>query len=414
MDFNARDNAPSSFKGFKGVAPEGDLHNFSGGTWDWFTNHLQKYVTEHPEGKENIILLVHHPFTKFLHFGFSNEELDTIEVFLKNYEDKVYAEFAGHIHYWNRDYEFRGGIMRVAETQANKDRSLARIVQIYPDGRIDFSKFLPENGMNIKTTCSVDLVVIDPEGLIISKELNQIPGAIYIESDIDGDGILDDSILILERKEGEYKIKVIAEPEAVPTDTYSLEVALIEDSFGYTSITVAEDVPIGEIPTEPYTFESKERQVTQLTCTEALSVQYSASIRLSAVLTDKNGNALSDRTVIFEIGGESASATTDSNGVVTTSLTLNQAPGEYLVYATYVGDKDYLPSSDSRYFQFVFCPDFVDPAGVGVEDIMQIANRWRCKCGDPCYDPLYDVDDDCDIDTVDIMLVVAQWGETCW
>jgi hypothetical protein len=33
--------------------------------------------------------------------------------------------------------------------------------------------------------------------------------------------------------------------------------------------------------------------------------------------------------------------------------------------------------------------------------------------GDGCYDELYDLDDDGDIDIVDIMLVAAHWGETC-
>ena len=61
----------------------------------------------------------------------------------------------------------------------------------------------------------------------------------------------------------------------------------------------------------------------------------------------------------------------------------------------------------------VICPDFVDPPGVGVEDIMLVANCWRCKCEDTCYDSRYDIDDDCDIDIVDIMLVVKHWGETC-
>ena len=44
---------------------------------------------------------------------------------------------------------------------------------------------------------------------------------------------------------------------------------------------------------------------------------------------------------------------------------------------------------------------------------MAVASRWRCKCGDASYDPLYDLDNDCDIDIVDIMLVVAHWVETC-
>ena len=31
----------------------------------------------------------------------------------------------------------------------------------------------------------------------------------------------------------------------------------------------------------------------------------------------------------------------------------------------------------------------------------------------PNYDARYDLDDDCDIDIVDIMLVVKRWGESC-
>ena len=50
---------------------------------------------------------------------------------------------------------------------------------------------------------------------------------------------------------------------------------------------------------------------------------------------------------------------------------------------------------------------------VDVADIMLVANCWRCKCGNPCYDPRYDLDHDCDIDVVDIMMVAAHWGESC-
>jgi hypothetical protein len=50
---------------------------------------------------------------------------------------------------------------------------------------------------------------------------------------------------------------------------------------------------------------------------------------------------------------------------------------------------------------------------VDVADIQQVASRWRCKCGDACYNSLYDVDGDCDIDIVDIMKVAAHWGAIC-
>ena len=50
---------------------------------------------------------------------------------------------------------------------------------------------------------------------------------------------------------------------------------------------------------------------------------------------------------------------------------------------------------------------------VDIVDIMQVASRWDCRCGDECYDPRYDFSDDCNIDVVDIMQVAARWGETC-
>jgi len=42
-----------------------------------------------------------------------------------------------------------------------------------------------------------------------------------------------------------------------------------------------------------------------------------------------------------------------------------------------------------------------------------VASRWRCQWGDGCYNLLYDLDGDGDIDIVDIMLVATHWGEHC-
>jgi hypothetical protein len=50
---------------------------------------------------------------------------------------------------------------------------------------------------------------------------------------------------------------------------------------------------------------------------------------------------------------------------------------------------------------------------VDVADIMLVANCWRCRLGDGCYNEDYDLDRDDDIDIVDIMLVVKHWGERC-
>ena len=50
---------------------------------------------------------------------------------------------------------------------------------------------------------------------------------------------------------------------------------------------------------------------------------------------------------------------------------------------------------------------------VNIDDVMMVANKWRCKCGDDCYAPRFDLDADCDTDVVDIMKVVVHWGEPC-
>jgi YVTN family beta-propeller protein len=57
--------------------------------------------------------------------------------------------------------------------------------------------------------------------------------------------------------------------------------------------------------------------------------------------------------------------------------------------------------------------DFDSDGGVTVADIMQVASKWGCQCGDECYDPRYDIDEGCYINVVDIMLVAVLWGLAC-
>ena len=57
--------------------------------------------------------------------------------------------------------------------------------------------------------------------------------------------------------------------------------------------------------------------------------------------------------------------------------------------------------------------DFDCDCKVGVQDIMQVASRWRMTEADDDWDPWYDIHNDGIITVVDIMLVSAHWGETC-
>jgi len=110
-----------------------------------------------------------------------------------------------------------------------------------------------KRGLTSNLCSAADMIITDPDGLTISKQFNEIPGASYTEIDIDGDGDLDDQIRIPDRKIGDYIITVIPEPDALPTDTYTLEVSL----FG-ESIIIAENVQISDIPAQPYTVISTE------------------------------------------------------------------------------------------------------------------------------------------------------------
>jgi parallel beta-helix repeat protein len=101
-----------------------------------------------------------------------------------------------------------------------------------------------------------DLVVTDPDGFAITKELGEAPGMHYIEFDLDRDGEVDDMVVMLERKIGEYLITVIPEPEALPTDAYTLEV-WVDDVI----IALAENVQISNIPSQPYIVRSTETEI---------------------------------------------------------------------------------------------------------------------------------------------------------
>jgi PKD repeat protein len=81
------------------------------------------------------------------------------------------------------------------------------------------------SGLVIKAMSPVDLVVIDPDYLVISKEFSEIPDAVYMEIDLNGDGSLDDYVFIPKPKIGQYIITVIPEQGVDPTATYTLVVA---------------------------------------------------------------------------------------------------------------------------------------------------------------------------------------------
>lgn len=351
LDFNDRE---IEVWPLRGAAAEGNLHDFGNGTWRWLLYNLQEYKINHSTESEKVILLAHHPFRKeyfksfydfkFYNIGFSDKELKAMHEALVPYRDEVYALFSGHTHEQYEDLIF-GDALKLIETPANVDGPLARLVQFFPDGRIDYSKMLG-NEMMITAHSPIDLEVTDPDGLIINKQSDN-----YFEEDFDGDGEIEDQIQIPERKPGVYKIKVIPEPNVSPDETYSLDVSLLEDNFGYTPIILAQDVAIGDIPAAPYSFQPQERIATDISYIGDLSGYYQDSVNLSANLTDADNNPLADKDIVFQIGEQIISAITDSNGIASASLTLTQISGNYYsIETSFAGDLNYLPAQTQADF----------------------------------------------------------------
>ncbi|MHC4665685.1 MAG: SBBP repeat-containing protein, partial [Planctomycetota bacterium] len=91
------------------------------------------------------------------------------------------------------------------------------------------------------------LEITDPEGHLLDSHHSDIDGGYYRILDFDGDDHEEQLAIVLSPKEGEYLVRVVADPCAEPNETYTLE----QYKFGKKTV-LAEDVQIQNIPTEPY------------------------------------------------------------------------------------------------------------------------------------------------------------------
>jgi hypothetical protein len=115
LDFNSR-------LGYRA----GELHDFSGGTWSWFRQHMEQYVQQNPESSRDVILLSHHPMTgdgtDNGTMTFTSSELDEISSFTNNtyysyvdstgttqtraYASRLWGQLAGHTHPWSLEVDY--------------------------------------------------------------------------------------------------------------------------------------------------------------------------------------------------------------------------------------------------------------------------------------------------------------------
>jgi len=78
--------------------------------------------------------------------------------------------------------------------------------------------------------------------------------------------------------------------------------------------------------------------------------EYSDPVTLTATLKDAFNNPLSGKSITFELGSQTATAPTGTDGVAQTTLTLTQAAGTYTLKASFAGDSTYAASSATPTF----------------------------------------------------------------
>lgn len=123
-DFGTRQHAEP---GEKGVGPQADLHNFTGGTLPWVKQQLEESATGH----ENVFLFTHWPATKdplvnvhLSSMAFGMREYQILTQTLYPYRAPLALWFSGHIHRDRLQDITRPGeteeIAKCLETAANK------------------------------------------------------------------------------------------------------------------------------------------------------------------------------------------------------------------------------------------------------------------------------------------------------
>ena len=125
-------------------------------------------------------------------------------------------------------------------------------------------------------------------------------------------------------------------------------------------------------------------------------------------------------TVAFAAASFGEQAGADGSGVLATVSFLPQAEGESDLSLTDVRVMNLILETipvelqDGRVTVTLCIPgDLNCDCVVDIVDIMLVAGRWNSSVGDDDYDPAYDLNDDGKIDVVDIMLVAVHWGDSC-
>ncbi|WP_167614251.1 T9SS type A sorting domain-containing protein, partial [Maribellus sediminis] len=122
------------------------------------------------------------------------------------------------------------------------------------------------------------------------------------------------------------------------------------DNLGDNTVTLTVIDVNGNVNTKEATVSILLRPTT-LAISGVFSGQYSDQVTLTATLTDDlSGNRMAGKKILFTVGTQNVSAVTDGSGEASTTLILNQAPGDVSFTANYELDCPFAATSDNQTF----------------------------------------------------------------
>lgn len=107
-----------------------------------------------------------------------------------------------------------------------------------------------KSAFSVSVYSPVDIIITDPDGLILSKIQNDFgTEADYFElTESDGNNIMEYEIASVDQlKSGDYLISVVPEPGAQPDDVYTIKTSVCGGT-----VSLSENTPVKHIPETPY------------------------------------------------------------------------------------------------------------------------------------------------------------------
>lgn len=284
---------------------------------------------------------------------------------------------------------------------------------------------IARNMFSYTTGSPIDLIVTDPDGVVITKETGEVAGMSYAELDLDGDGELDDEVNVWEPKAGDYRVTVIPEPGALPTDGFTLKA-----SGCNSTVLLTDCAQISEVPTDPYVLTRNETTimlrniniaVTNITPSKNVVGQgYSSSIN---VTVQNQGNLAETTNVTLYANTTTISTLSNINLTSGSSVTIpftwstaGSAKGNYTIAAnvTQVSGETYT-ADNTKTFGIVTVTIQGDIDGnriVNVFDLYALGKAYSSSPGQPSWNTCCDINDDRFVDNYDLAVVSENHGRS--